>query len=128
MGIFDPSDAPCGIFEGQAGTGTRQMVSFARAAHLVEHRSPVQTSGGEVLTSWVGIGAWVFNAQPAPAGYSRMKQGILIQIHWYLFREQGTVPVQEGDRAYIHGRQIEVTNILPYGAESMELECTHIGR
>ena len=124
MSIFAPLDEVCGIYAPQLGTDTRQVVSFARAAHLVRQDCPVQTSGGEVLTSWMPIGAWPYDVHPNPAGYTRMVQGILVKIDVSLFNGPGKGVVQEGDRAYVDGRQIEVVSVLL----GPELECRHIGR
>lgn len=128
MSIFSPTDGPCGIFSPEfCGMGTQQVVTFLRSVALVQHRAPTQTAAGEVLLSFVEIGTFLLDTQPAPAGYSRMAQGILVKVDMFMYGV-GFVPVQEGDRCTLSAVRLEVTNALHWGQEHTEIELQHLGR
>lgn len=128
MSIFSPNDGPCGIFSPElCGMGLHQPVTFVRSAALVQHRAPTQNAAGEVLLSFIDIGTFLLEVQPAPAGYSRMAQGILVKVDVFMYG-LGYVAVQEGDRCMLNGQRLEISNALHWGQEHTEIELQHMGR
>ena len=128
MSLFTPSQGSQGIFAPTGCDGTlEQPVSFVRNAALARHTFPVQNAAGEVLLSYIPVGTFTLQCEPVPAGYTRMLQGIVIQVDVRMYG-LGYVDVQEGDRCYFQGKQLEITNALHYGQHHTELELQHIGR
>ena len=129
MGIFSLSEGPCGIFAqaGWCGARTMQTIPFVRAASLVHGTAPAQNTAGEVLLSFVTLGPYTLQPQPLPAGFTRMVAGQLVAID-ELFFDFGMVDLQEGDRCYLEGKQLEVKNVLRYYGDHQEIEMQQIGR
>ena len=130
MGIFSsPEHGACGIFaqDGWCGSQQVQDITFVRARSLLLGTAPVQNTAGEVLLSFATLGTYTLQPQPLPAGFTRMVAGQVVQID-QMFFDFGFVDLQTGDRCSFEGKQIEVTNVLPYYGSHQEIECKQIGR
>ena len=130
MGIFSASEhGPCGIFaqRGWCGNPAVQELSFVRPASLLHGTAPVQNAAGEVLLSFVTLGPYTLEPQPLPAGFTRMVAGQLVAID-QLFFDFARNDLQEGDRCYFEGKQLEIKNVLRYYGDHHEIECQHVGR
>ena len=119
--IFANEDAPCGVFSPtDFAADTYQTIQFQRG-----YRS--QNSAGEIETVYRPLTTMTFDAQPKPAGLVREIHGIVFNVKWVLFHA-GVTPLQDADRCYIHGQQLEITQIFQYGTFSTEIELGYIGR
>jgi hypothetical protein len=120
MSIFANSDAPCGVFGAVVGQDTFAAVSFVRG-----FRS--QNSAGEIETIFRPVATITGDLQPIPAGLTRELHGQVFQVQ-YNFITMGETILQDGDRAYVRGAQVEVTQIAQYGTQHCEIELGYIGR
>lgn len=118
--IFDPGDAPCGVFGVQQGQDDTATITFSRGVRT-------QNSGGEVLTIYQPVATLTGALQPIPAGLTRELHGLVFQVA-YNFYTIGISPLHDGDRCYIESQQCEVTQLARYGSAHVEHEISYIGR
>ena len=101
-------------------------VSHARAAHLFEHHAPTQDARGDLLTSWVGIGSISLEMQPMDRDVKREIHGVVVEVAWIGF-VMGSTTLQELDRTFFMGYQLEVVQVAPWG-DHAEIIYKEIGR
>ena len=118
--VFDPSDAPCGVFGAQVGMDDYRSIDFTRGVRT-------QNSAGEIITIYQPVATLVGELQPKPAGLTRELHGQVFMVKW-TFIVIGTVALQDGDRAYVDGQQVEATQISRWGTQHAEIELGYIGR
>ena len=118
--IFDTGDAPCGVFAEIDGNNTTRTIDFTRGIRS-------QNSAGEIEVLWRPAVTVTCDAQPMPAGLRREVHGQVFEVKWRLF-QTGLTPIKDGDRTYLDGYQLEVTQISQYGSMSAEIDLGYIGR
>ena len=125
--VFANTEGPCGVFGAPApcGVGVVYALSHARAAHLLEHRAPVQDARGDLRTSWVGIGTTYLEMQPLDRDVPRLIHGIVVEVSW-LGISQGRTNLRELDRTFFNGVHLEIVQVAPYDHE--EIIYKEVGR
>ena len=127
--VFSVQESTCSecVFAPTPGLGTEQWVSFVRLNSVRNGYAPAQNSGGELVLSYIPIGTFMMDLQPAPLGFPRHIEGTQVNVDY-----RGIVPnnvdLRFGDRCYLCNYQLEVFNVAHYGTEHTELELRFIGR
>ena len=120
MSIFQTGDAPCGVFRALDGFGTQQSIAFVRA-------QTSQNSAGDTLLSFIDIGTFSMDLQPLPSEIKREIGGIVVQMSHRAI-VPGKPDIQELDRCFVDGWQLEVVQAAHYGEEHTELDFREVGR
>ena len=118
--IFQNDDAPCGVFGGVTGMDAFTSINFTRG-----FRS--QNSAGEIETIYRPVVTIIGELNPIPAGITRELHGQVFMVK-YNFYTVGVSPLKDGDRAYVNGAQVEVTQIAQYGTQHSEVQLGYLGR
>ena len=118
-----------GIFSPTQGYGADIIVSFVRSTLNVNTNLGQSrlNSAGETELSFATIGNFLVSLQPRSGDYVRLIHGIVNQIDFSAFY-LGNANIQEGDRAMIEGRRVEVIAALHYGDETTEISLKYVGR
>jgi hypothetical protein len=126
MSLFQLA-APCPLFQPASGFSDYATIQFVRAAHLVAASNITVNAAGETVLSFIPVGSYTGELQPAPAGLVRLIHGVVDKVDWR-FVVLGMPDIQDGDRAYIAGKQVEVVTAAQWGVEHLEAELKYIGR
>lgn len=120
MSVFNTGDAPCGVFGAVDGYGTFRTLEFVRGART-------QNSAGEIETIYRPVATITGDVQPMPAGLMRELHGQVFMVKYRVFTT-GVTSLHDGDRTYVDGAQVEVTQIAQYGTEHAEIDLGYMGR
>lgn len=129
MSVFSVHESTCTecVFSPTPGLGTEQLVSFVRLNSVKNGYAPAQNSSGELVLSYVPIGPYLMDLQPAPIGFPRFIEGNAVLVDYRAF-VPNNVDLRVGDRCYICNYQLEVLTVAHWGTMDTEIELRYIGR
>mgnify|MGYP003578245705 CR=1 FL=1 len=128
MGLFSPRTATCGIFSpGFCGQGTLATLTFVRSEALLKQRAPAINAAGEVLLSFAALPPLTGELVPNTGRVPRDIGGIVVRVNWDYY-VMGVPDIQELDRSYIEGHQIEVVSVSQFGQDHAEIALKEVGR